>query len=69
MDVPQFARLLPLFIARAIYDGAVSYRYITDAEVSQPGESEEEENLFTSVIDIFGAKPIEYRMKNLWNSS
>jgi len=25
---------LPQFIARAIYDGAVTYRYITDAEVT-----------------------------------
>jgi len=24
-----------MFIARAIYDGAVTYRYITDAEVSK----------------------------------
>jgi len=26
--------LLSFFIARAVYDGAVTYRYITDAEVS-----------------------------------
>jgi hypothetical protein len=26
--------MISFFIARAIYDGAVTYRYITDAEVS-----------------------------------
>ena len=49
----MFARELSKFIARAIYDGAVSYRYITDAEVSSPGESEKEEMLLQSVLDIF----------------
>mgnify|MGYP006927939299 CR=1 FL=1 len=42
-----------MFIARAIYDGAVSYRYITDAEVSTPGSSEVEEQVLQTVIDIF----------------
>ena len=30
----MYKRLLSFFIARAIYDGAVTYRYIIDAEVS-----------------------------------
>jgi hypothetical protein len=34
VDVPQFQRQLSNLIARAIYDGAVTYRYIVDAEVS-----------------------------------
>lgn len=35
VDVPQYTRLVPMFVARAIYDGAITYRYITDAEVSK----------------------------------
>lgn len=34
VDVPQFQRVLSAYIARAIYDGSVTYRYIIDAEVS-----------------------------------
>ena len=31
--MPDYAKVIPQFIAKAIYDGAVTYRYITDAEV------------------------------------
>jgi hypothetical protein len=34
VDVPMFKQWIASFIARAIYDGAVTYRYIIDAEVS-----------------------------------
>jgi programmed cell death protein 4 len=38
VDIPQFAKLLSTFIARAIYDGAVTYKYLSDAEVSKYGD-------------------------------
>lgn len=38
MDIPHYAKLLSTFIARAIYDGAVTYKYLTDAEVSKYGD-------------------------------
>lgn len=34
VDVPMFKQWIASFISRAIYDGAVTYRYIIDAEVS-----------------------------------
>jgi len=68
-DVPHFKRWAPNFIARAIYDGAVTHRYITDAEVSNHAESKIEEELLQSVLDILQVKPIDYHIKNLWNSS
>jgi hypothetical protein len=46
VDVPQFSKLLATVIARAIYDGAVTYRYLTDAEISEQGESEKESEIF-----------------------
>ena len=38
IDVPLYGRYLPLFIARAIYDGACSYKYLIDAELSTQEE-------------------------------
>jgi len=32
--LPQFQRMVSFFIARAIFDGAVTFHFITDAEVS-----------------------------------
>jgi hypothetical protein len=69
IDVPQFKKLAPMFIARAIVDGAVTYRYITDAEVSNHGESQVEEELFSSVLNVLNVKPLEYHMKHIWNSA
>jgi len=42
-DVPQYRRLISNYIARAIYDGTLLHRYLTDAEVSNSQDSESEE--------------------------
>eukprot|EP00347_Sterkiella_histriomuscorum_P006178 403353763 len=68
VDVPQFCKLISEFIAKAIYDGAVTYRYITDAELSYPGEQDgEEEKILQSVLNVLSVMPLDYHMKNLWN--
>lgn len=56
-----------MVISKAIYDGAVTYRYLTDGEISYIGDDTEEENILSSTLNILSVLPLDYHMQNLWN--
>lgn len=56
-----------MVISKAIYDGAVTYRYLTDGEISYIGDDSEEENILSSTLNILSVLPLDYHMQNLWN--
>jgi len=47
----------------------VTYKYITDAEVSTYDDEVhlKEEGLLQSILNIISVKPLDFHMKNIWN--
>ena len=62
--------MLAKFIGRAIYDGTVTYKYLTDAEISSydsAEESQKEEEILHMILNMISVKPLYYHMRNIWS--
>mmetsp|Transcript_23759 Transcript_23759/g.23447 ORF Transcript_23759/g.23447 Transcript_23759/m.23447 type:complete len:266 (+) Transcript_23759:710-1507(+) len=69
VDIPQYFKILAKFIARATFDGTITYKYIICAEVFHYEGSilEQEEETLQMVVNLLQVKPLEYSMKNVWD--